>query len=220
MPKDKGRRSPLQGLKKRYDAAESDEQRIALLETAKPAELQALVVAMSLETQIRFIAQASAERLALFKAKGVKFGKLVNAQPEEVKATIEAILAPMPLRDQCEFMRTGKNPEWAAFLKAKRINVTPPDDAVVIRGGNTKHGTGRRWGKRQFIQEAFIDANVLGHPLPPKQPNLEELTKRVNDALKQRPDYQLGGVTRWAVKDALEQARAASAGKPTTKRKK
>jgi hypothetical protein len=142
------------------------------------------------------------------------------AKPEEIKAVIAA----MPPEDWALLITKG-DPERLALLKSKGIKfhlTVNANKVVPIRGGDTKHGTGRRWGKRQFIQEAFIDENVLGHPLPPKEKvNLGQLTERVNDALKKRPDYQLiGPVTRWAVKDAFEQARAACAGKPTPKRKK
>jgi hypothetical protein len=188
MPKDKGRRSPLQDLKKRHDAAKSDEQRIALLETAKPAELQALVAAMSLETQIQFIAQASAERLALFRAKGIKFDKLLNAQPEELKSTIEVILAPLPLGDQIEFMRKDKNPEWAAFLKTKGISINYiPGEAVVIVGGDTKYHSGRRWGKGEWIQEAF--RVLLGKPRD-EHPNMTFLTDDVENYLAAHTKYK------------------------------
>jgi hypothetical protein len=183
----RGRRSPLQDFIRRFDAAKSDERRVALIKSTKPAVLQAVIAALSLEDQIRLVVQGNPERRALYKAKGVKFNKLLNAQREEIKATIEVILAPMPLNAQCEFMRTDKNPEWAAFLKAKGINVTIPGDAVVIVGGDTKHHGGRRWGKGEWIQEAF--RVLLGFSPPDKQPNMIFLTDQVRTYLVEHAGF-------------------------------
>jgi hypothetical protein len=151
----------------------------------------------------RFDAASSAERKALAQA--------------ATRAEVKALVARLPPNEWLS------DPEWLALLKSKRIKVhltINEDKVAVIRGGHTKHGTGRRWGKSQWIQRSFLDENVLGYPLPPKV-NLGELTNRVNAWLKQQePGYSHGPVTRWAVKDALAQARAASAGKPAPKRKK
>jgi hypothetical protein len=172
----------------RFDAARSDARRVALIKSTKPAVIRAVIAAMSLEGQIRFIASGNAERLALFKAKRVKFDKLLNAEPEEVKSTIEAIVAPMPLVDQLEFMRTDKNPEWAAFLKAKGININYiPGEAVVIVGGDTRFHKGRRWGKCEHIQRAFLD--LVGFSLPNEKPNMTFLTERVGTYLVEHFGY-------------------------------
>jgi hypothetical protein len=163
--------------------------------------------------------QDFATRWAAAKTDKQRTAAIEAAKPEELRE----LLGAMPQEDLKKLVFQG-NPERLALLKSKGIEfrlAINPNKVVPIRGGDTKYGTGRQhFGKRQFIQETFIDANVLGHPLPPRV-HLDALTKRVNDALKQRPDYQLiGPVTRWAVKDALEAARAAVAGKPTPKRKK
>lgn len=93
-------------------------------------------------------------------------------------------------------------------------------DLRVVAGGDTKHGTGRRWGKSQWTQAALID--LLGTNLPHsvERVNIVQLTKEVNVWLTGRwPYYQLGPVTRWTVKSALEQHLDANASPRRVKRR-
>jgi hypothetical protein len=143
--------------------------------------------------------QDSMSRLDAGKLSRKRIGELLNtANPEEVKAVIEALLAAMPFEGQIAFLHSAnKNPEWRALLKVKGIKIDYPFDAFVIVGGQTKHGTGRRRGKFEWIQHAFVDGNVLGDPVP-RPVNIVQLTDRVNAWLEKQPTCRHKKVSRFS----------------------
>jgi hypothetical protein len=149
--------------------------------------------------------QDFATRFAAARTDKQRTAAITAADPKELYEFLSA----MSQEDLKKLVFEG-NPERLALLRAKGIGFDMGLTATIIVGGDTKHHTGRRWGKSQWIQASFVDKNVLGYPLPPKA-NLEQLTERVNAWLKQQPDYHLGPVTRWAVSDALKKAREANA---------
>ena len=148
--------------------------------------------------------QDFASRLARAKSDDEITALIKAASLDEIRATI----AGMPAEDQARLIIAG-NPERLALLKAKGIKFTLTVNAVIIAGGQTKHKTGRRWGKSEWIQSAFIE--FFG-PNPPRSfGNVVQLTDRVNAWLDEQSDYTKGHVTRTAINDAIEKWRDANA---------
>jgi hypothetical protein len=125
------------------------------------------------------------------------------ARPAEIRAFIAA-MSPV---DQMR-MALGADPERLALLRAAGVEFKLTGNVGVVPGGDTKHGTGRRWGKLEWVSRA-----LMGLSVDPRQSRISivHLTDSVNDWLKQQPTYRRGKVSRWVVRNALTKWRDANA---------
>jgi hypothetical protein len=59
----------------------------------------------------------------------------------------------------------------------------------VVRGSKTRYGTWQRWGRRHYAQAAIV---AIYPAALPKNVNLSQLTREVNNSLMQNPEWCAG----------------------------